>query len=160
MDLTRILDLSRPEKPTALLNRLREFLPEIANANINLNNATECDIDITTVKDESDASSSTDSDDEPGVKTKQPYVVMDVTTVMEVAPIRMVISDSDSDLDDDEEQQSLPVGFRTKKPARKRKQQHMMEEHMMEKCTADKCINNDSKYQQNQEELSTEVEPL
>lgn len=67
MDLAGILDLSRPEKPTALMNRLRKFLPEIATANANLISATECDIEITAVEDGSDASSSTDSDDETEV---------------------------------------------------------------------------------------------
>lgn len=64
MDLTRILDLNRPEKPTTLLNRLRKFLPEIATANTSLSSATECDIEIIAVEDENDASSSTDSDDD------------------------------------------------------------------------------------------------
>lgn len=59
---------------------------------------------------------------------KQPRVVIDVTTVVEDAPVRMVISESDSDIDDDEEQQTLPVGFRTKEPVQKRRRQHFMEE--------------------------------
>lgn len=67
MDLTGVLNLTRSEKPTALLNRLRKFLPEIAAANTNLSSATECDIEIITVDHGSSASSSTDSDDESEV---------------------------------------------------------------------------------------------
>lgn len=68
---------------------------------------------------------------------------MDVTTLMEDAPIRMVISDSDSDLDDDG-QQTLPVGFRTKEPVGKRKRQHFLEKDN-EEYVADKGINSDQK---------------
>ncbi|CAG9538749.1 unnamed protein product [Cercopithifilaria johnstoni] len=145
MDLTGILDLSRSEKPTALMNRLRKFLPEIATANTNLGSATECDIEIIAVEDGSDASSSTDSDNESEAKTNQLHVVMDVTTVREDAPIRVVISGSDSDFDD-EGQQVLPVGFRTKEPVRKKRRkgdrQRLVEE-VSEEYMASKEISND-----------------
>ncbi|KAL3997115.1 hypothetical protein ACH3XW_9530 [Acanthocheilonema viteae] len=141
MDLAGILDHDRSEKPTALLNRLRKFLPEIATANTNLSSATECDIEIIAVEDGSDASSLTDSDDESEAKAEQPHIVMDVTTVMEDAPIRMVLSDSDSDLNDDT-RQVLPVGFQTKEPIRKRKRQHFIEE-VTEGYMASKVISND-----------------
>ncbi|VDK87182.1 unnamed protein product [Litomosoides sigmodontis] len=151
MDLTGILDLRRSEKPTALLNRLRKFLPEIATANANLVSAAECDIEIIAVEDGSDASSSTDSDDETENKIKEPHVVMDVTTLMEDAPIRMVISDSDSDLDDDG-QQTLPVAFRTKEPVRKRKQ------HLLEKGNEECMAVSERKVSVESSRMSTEME--
>ncbi|EFO17043.1 hypothetical protein LOAG_11461 [Loa loa] len=160
MDLTRILDFNRPEKPTALLDRLHKFLPEIATANNNLSNAAGCDIKIFAVEDESDASSSTDSDEESETITKQPQIVMDVTTLVEDAPSRMIISDSDSDLDDDKEQKTLPVGFRTGEPMRKkskRKRQYLMEE-VAEEDIACKDISNDQKIVVEQEELNTKLE--
>lgn len=70
MNLSRILDLNRPEKPTALLDRLQKFLPEISSANSNLSKRAGCDIKIIAVEDESDASSSTDSDDESEVNIR------------------------------------------------------------------------------------------
>ncbi|VDO07447.1 unnamed protein product [Brugia timori] len=157
MDLARILDLNRPKKPTALLNRLREFLPEIATANSNLNNATKCDIKITAVENESDATSSNESDEEPESKTKQPQIVMDITTVVDDS--RTVISDSDSELGGDGEQQTLPVGFQTKEPTRKRKRKHLIEE-VADKYIIGKNINSDQEISVESKELNTELESL
>ncbi|MCP9259970.1 hypothetical protein DINM_003171 [Dirofilaria immitis] len=148
MDLKKILDIKQPEKPTALLSRLQKFLPEIAIANTNLNNTGECDIEIMAVEDENDASSSscssTDLDDESETKTKKPEIVMDITTLKEDPPSCVVTSDSDSDLDDDEKQQTLPTGFRTKEPVRKKKRKHLIEE--VEGCVTDRNINDNQDF--------------
>ncbi|VDO58184.1 unnamed protein product [Onchocerca flexuosa] len=167
MDLTRILNVTPSEKPTALLDRLQKFLPEIASANSNLSNTEECDIKIIPVENESDSSSSfedesaasssfcssADSDDESETKMKQPEIVMDVTTVMEDPPSRMVISDSDSDVDDDEIQEILPTGFRIKDPVRKKKRKHLMEE-------TDKNINNNQELLVESKKTDTKAETL
>ncbi|VDM11664.1 unnamed protein product [Wuchereria bancrofti] len=157
MDLTRILDLNRPEKPTALLNRLRKFLPEIATANSSLNSATKCDIKIIAVEDENDTSSSTESDEEPEIKTKQPQIVMDITTVVEDS--RTVISDSDSELGGDGGQQTLPVGFQIKEPMRKRKRKHLIEE-VADKYIIGENINSDQEISVGSKELNTELQSL
>uniref|UniRef100_A0A915PX17 Uncharacterized protein n=1 Tax=Setaria digitata TaxID=48799 RepID=A0A915PX17_9BILA len=131
MNIGKILDMRPLENPTALLDRIQEFLPKIAKANANLDDTATCDIKIVSDDSESVASSSfcssTDSDDELQTLTDKPQIVMNVTTVVEDPPNRMIVTDSDSD-DDNTKQQALPVGFRTKKLVRRKERKRLVEE--------------------------------
>lgn len=62
--------------------------------------------------------------------------------MMEDVRSRMVSSDNDSDLGDDQEQQSLPVGFRTREPLRKGKRLHLIKE-VAEEYVSGKDISNE-----------------